>query len=352
MSWISVGEVHFLDAAFGWAPVSKSCGERTCISVSTSDNGGETWVARTGVPIIVEDGGDASIRPSPMVRLATKQVGWLVDEEGRLYSTADGAATWRRESTAGVVVELQALGPSVWRLDKACLGSGGSCRYSVVVSNDSGRTWTEGHPPPIGKTGVSLVRPSPQVAYILSDRGDTRLESPRPDPVLARTTDGGQSWTTLKPPCSGYDNGSGYQTPGSGGWDMAASTPEDLWLVCQDTPASGAMQTKHLFRSSDGGDTWSKDLGTPNLGAGGHSVAASPTRACRGGSRTTITCTRDGGRTWFAPITRPDSDGGTEVDQFVDGLHGGATGPDDASGAFIPWRTIDGGESWSPVHVV
>jgi hypothetical protein len=49
----------------------------------------------------------------------------------------------------------------------------------------------------------------------------------------------------------------------------------------------------------------------------------------------------------------PTYDDGAEVYQFVDGLHGWAVGPDeDRPGGFIPWRTMDGGESWSPVRVV
>src|SRR5258708_21001251 len=81
------------------------------------------------------------------------------------------------------------------------------------------------------------------------------------------------------------------------------------------------MQTKHLYRSSDGGASWSQDLGTPNAGAGGHTVAASPTRACRGSSRTSIVCTRDGGRKWFVPNTQVAYTG-MGMFPFVDAVHG------------------------------
>ena len=167
----------------------------------------------------------------------------------------------------------------------------------------------------------------------------------------ARTTDGGASWTTLRPPCSGWDNGSESEDPGEAGWDLAASTPQDLWLLCQDTAASGYMQAKHLFRSSDGGSSWSQDLGTPNGGEGGYTIAASPDRACRGSERTSIVCTRDGGRTWFLPSTQP-ADTGMEMFQFVDELHGWAMAQDEATGDFTAlWHTVDGGETWSRQHV-
>lgn len=352
----TVGEVRFLDSIFGWALVSQSCGDWTCIAVYESQDSGANWTPRTVTPLIVKYGDRSWVRPSPMVRLATKDIGWLVDEQGKLYSTLDGARTWREEPTEGVVVGLEAEANSVWRLEKACSSSDTTCHYTLMMSDDYGQNWRQAQPlPPIGPRGASLIRPSPETAYIISQRGETTLENWKPDPVLARTADGGRSWTTLSPPCSGYDNGSTYESPGSSGWDLAASSPRDLWLVCQGIAASGAQQPKHLFRSTDGGDTWSKDFGTPNAGAGGYTVAGSPTRACRGGSRTSIACTRDGGQTWFVPI--PDGadnpyDGGVTVYQFSDQRHAWAIGQDKDSGNYtVLWRTLDGGESWSPTRV-
>jgi photosystem II stability/assembly factor-like uncharacterized protein len=316
-----------------------------------TDNGGDTWRARTATPIKVKAGDRPSIHSRPMVRLASREIGWLVDDQGTLFATSDGAATWRTEQTQGAVIEIQAHGQDVWRLEKACHQQQASCHPTLMTSSDYGRTWAEAHTLNIGTTGAQLVWPSRQVAYILSDRGDTTIDSRRPDPILARTTDGGASWTTLRPPCSGYDNGSDYEDPGSGGWDLAASAPQDLWLVCQDTAASGSLQPKHLFRSSDGGWTWSHDLGTPNAGAGGYTVAASPNRACRGSSRTSIVCTRDGGRTWFVPSTQL-ADTGSEMFQFVDKLDGWALAQDETTGDFTAlWHTADGGESWARQHV-
>jgi photosystem II stability/assembly factor-like uncharacterized protein len=342
-----IGDVDFLNHHFGWAAVSWSCQDQACVVVYQTSDGGLTWQPRTDPPLIVQDRWIF-----PIVRLATEDVGWLVDGGGGLFVTTDGARTWRHERTDGFVVALEPYGESVWRLERSCSGSeqDSPCPYTLLVSNDQGRIWERSPAePPIGQAGASFVRPSAEVAYILSDQGSYPPEEWRPDPLLARTTDTGHSWTTMTPPCPAHGVG------GSRGWDLAVSIPDDLWLVCHDEPGSGAMQSKHLFRSSDGGQSWSADLGTPNSGAGGQTAAASPARACRGGSRTGIACTRDGGRSWFFPIpggAENPRDGGVKVVQFSDDHHGWAIGQDAQSGNFNQlWRTTDGGESWSSVTV-
>jgi hypothetical protein len=151
----------------------------------------------------------------------------------------------------------------------------------------------------------------------------------------------------LRPPCVGVHDGNGFI-----GEDLAASGASDLWLVCHDEPASGAMAPKHLYRSTDGGAHWSRDLGSPNLGVGGQTAAGSPERACRGGGRTTISCTRDGGEHWFFPIPGAADnplDGGVRMIEFADHDHAWALGQDGETGNFdVLWRTTDGGETWSP----
>jgi hypothetical protein len=360
-----VGEVHFLDAAFGWAPVARCCDQgQTFVVVYVTDDGGLSWQLRTDKPLAVGDGTKTRVASVPAVRLATKDIGWLVDVEGVLYATRDGARTWEAEPSANPTVGLEALGPSVWRLEQSCPASDARCRYTLLTSDDYGRKWNTGQPqPPIGESGVSsltpsLVRPSAEAGYILSDMGDypeanhsgdRPPQEWKPNPILARTGDGGRTWTTTKPPCPAVGEG------GPLGADLAASIPEDLWLVCNDEAGSGAMQPKHLHRSSDGGQHWSEDLGTPNPGNGGRTAAASVLRACRAGSRTSIACTRDGGRTWFYPVPNGvdnPRDGGVEVYQFADEHHGWAIAQDIDSGNFnVLWRTTDGGETWSPTRI-
>ncbi len=363
-SRLDAGELHFLDSRIGWVPVTRSCGEQTCIVVFATGDGGQTWTPKTDPPVSVRAAPNDDVLGAPLVRLATVDLGWLIDPTGNLYSTQDGAKTWRAEQSDHPVVALEARGDTVWRLDQSCPPSSARCRYTVVASHDRGRHWAAIDPqPPIGRSGVSSLRPglavpSPDVAYVFSDAGDYPAalhsgdpapEHWKPDPLLARTSDGGRTWATAKPPCPADDEG------GSWGADLAGSTADDLWLVCSDEAGSGAMQPKHLHRSSDGGRTWSPDLGTPNAGSGGRTAAGSPLRACRGGSRTSISCTRDGGHTWFWPIPNGADnprDGGIGVFQFLGERHAWAIGQDLESGNVnVLWRTTDGGETWSPSQI-
>lgn len=219
-----------------------------------------------------------------------------------------------------------------------------TCEDSLRSSEDYGTTWHPlPSPPPHDGILSGFAHPTADVAYAFSDgRRQVYEERVGEDGVLARTTDGGRSWITLTPPCVGD------------AWtELAASVPMDLWLVCLDNPASGAMQGKHLYRSSDGGVHWSADLGDVNAGAGGSMAVASPERACRGGSRTGINCTFDGGRSWKWATMRGRENyfDGVSVVKFF-GWRGWATG---STGSDQPrnlvWRTTDGGKSWSPVAV-
>lgn len=342
----SVVSVDFLNAELGWAVLFRPCGTQTCWLLYASNDGGASWKPRTeSLPLPEPYFG-------PRVRMASPEVGWLVDPKDQpekrsiVLATRDGGRTWREVPTEADGVSMEPQGRSVWRLEWKYVRPGEVREDSLLASDDYGATWHPlPAPPPHNGIFVGFSRPTAEVAYVLSDgRLQPYEDRAGSAPLLARTADGGRSWTTRTPPCTG-----------DAGADLDTSTPRDLWLVCSDNPASGAMQGKHLYRSSDGGDHWSGDFGTPNLGAGGATAVASPTRACRGGSRTGIRCTFDGGRRWEATVLSGGQenyfDGGVGVVEFF-GLRGWATG---VMSSDLPlnlvWRTTDGGHSWSPVAV-
>ena len=127
---------------------------------------------------------------------------------------------------------------------------------------------------------------------------------------LSFTADSGATWTSRLVPCGG---------PFALGAEVAASSTDDLWLLC-GSQASAGEQSKQLFRSSDGGATWSlvaaAVLGAPAQAsvppnplplAGyiapftiGHRnlAVASPETAWLFPSRAVLYITSDGGASW------------------------------------------------------
>jgi len=184
-----VGEIHFVDARIGWAPVQMSCAQGgSCVVVYATEDGGTTWWARSDRPLPVAHSTETPVVAAPMVRLATKDIGWLVDIDGSLYFTKDGAKTWHVEPGNHRTVALEVVGESVWRLDQNCPTSTARCQYTLVTSTDSGAHWAAEQPqPPIGESGASsltpsLVRPSKDLAYVFSDSGDYPDASHSGDP--------------------------------------------------------------------------------------------------------------------------------------------------------------------------
>jgi hypothetical protein len=80
---------------------------------------------------------------------------------------------------------------------------------------------------------------------------------------LIYTGDGGASWQTRPVPCAGaFDLGA----------EIAASSTEDLWLLC-GSQASAGEQSKELYRSEDGGLTWNLTASASVLGTSPQSAS-------------------------------------------------------------------------------
>ena len=352
----NVGVPDFLDADHGFAAVGVVCETSPCrFDIVATVDGGLTWERRSRQPLAISTSSLLGV-PQPIVHFATTAVGWLFairdrpDEHGgRLWRTTDGGRTWTETATGEQTVALVSHQERVWRVERYCPMDAGTkqtpCRVTVFTSSDTGAHWSSLEAQP-QVTGVleDFAASSSSVAYVLSN-SDTAYDPDDPTlGTLARTTDGGRSWQKMQAPCAG-----------SHGEDLATSTPFDLWYVCHDQPGSGAMAPKHLYRSTEGGTHWSGDLGAPNLGAGGQTAAGSAARACRGGARTHISCTRNGGHDWFFPPSEGEEnprDGGVTIIEFADPQHAWALGQDGETGSFnVLWRTTDGGESWSSSRI-
>jgi photosystem II stability/assembly factor-like uncharacterized protein len=199
---------------------------------------------------------------------------------GGLWRTDDAGISWRnisdgwfRTGTIGAI----AVAPSdhnvlyVGSGEHAIRGQSSTYGDGVYKSTDMGRTWTHVGLAPTRQIAAVRVHPSdPDVVYVAA-QGDRWQGTP--DRGIYRTRDGGRSWTQL---LAGVN-----ATSGANDLAMDPTNPRILyaafwdhqrtpWFVRSGGPGSG------LWKSSDGGETWTRlAQGLPAL-MGKIGVAVSP----------------------------------------------------------------------------
>lgn len=213
--------------------------------------------------------------PSPDVMIAC-------GDSGHLIRTINGGETW----------ESKQIVPKERRLNKIVMPTPqhGIIWVShvfpqyIIATSDSGKTWDSikaPEPPGLPKWGMADVAcPSPNIFFCLTSWKDVT--------VLARSDNGGQSWTYM--------------------------------------PLSPIRHELIYFSSKDSG--W---------------MISIPDRADKKGARDVLSRTTDGGVTWKAVIDSETSIGarfGLSDLSFADSLHGLVVGTEKV------FRTSDGGKTW------
>jgi hypothetical protein len=240
-----------------------------------------------------------------------------------LWVTSDGGISWRSAAIGPVVYDVSAIGSNVWALAGACnvepVGGAPAAPCPVVLeqSLDGGASWSA-----VDEAGftevvnalplaqrVELARITLSRSYVLTTSAPDQSGTTE----LLFTGDSGATWQTRPVPCGGaFDLGA----------EIAASGTDDLWLLC-GSQASAGQQSKQLYRSEDGGTTWTltasaTGLGTPppaasqpnTLTLGGYIApysighknlaVASPTTAWLYPFRSDLFKTVNGGLAWSA----------------------------------------------------
>lgn len=171
------------------------------------------------------------------VHMVDPSTGWVVGDNSRVLRTTDGGSNWTLQTPGGAAAnyrDVDALDASTaW-----VVGSGGAMRRT----DDGGATWTVVSGGPAGDvTGVAMLSPTTVVVTTATPR------------EIWRTTDRGVTWTLAS-------------TAGTCNWySIDAASPTVLF-------ASGC--SNNLARSSDGGQTWT--VRTDGWNEGDDTVAISP----------------------------------------------------------------------------
>lgn len=306
-------DVQFADPHTGFALAL----HRNEVILAASSDGGATWRVRNNrLPAGL---GPGAGYPGQFEFVGFTGYLWGARTGGGapLWMSHDDGTSWHEAPIGPDVYDVSAIGLDVWALAGTCSTTSAPaspCALSVERSSDGGATWSSAGPLELAAGGavdgrsVELARITRSRSYVLTStrttNGDTAWQ-------LAFTGDSGATWSSRPVPCHGAF---------SLGAEVAASSTEDLWLLC-GSQATGGAQSKQLYRSEDAGQTWrlaasATGLGTPPppsvppdplplsgyiapFTVGHHNLAvASPTTAWLFPARGDLSKTKDGGSSW------------------------------------------------------
>lgn len=316
-----------------WVLGSAPCANPVCTSIVRTTDGGVHFV---GIPAPAAPlTSPTSTAPSiSELRFADVRDGFAYglsgqsyDNTGDLWATHDAGATWHRVAV-GNVVAFATGGGTAYAVTGQC-GASGCTDFALMRSPVSSDAW---HASPLPFAVLSGAG-DPVLAAHGSDvwiMGPTGSSLSAASDTVARSTDGGTTFTTATAPC----------TPGLGG-ELAPSSSAVVWAYCPTGNFGGA------YRSSDGGATFTRLPSPESVNAAVIAPASDTTAVLTESGNRTLSRTTDAGATWAAAATPP---AGTYVSWvgFTDATTGAALVPG-TSGAMTLWRTTDAGDDWSPV---
>ncbi len=362
---MQVTDVSFVSPTVGFALGENCLAAATCqaVIVTTAD-GGVTWSAAAapaaavgGAPVTTASG--AAANGVAHLTFASPLDGWAWGPG--LYATSDGAASWSRVATAGVVLSLAVVGGQVWAVEADCGGgtAGGACPLVLESAPQSGGSWS----PVSGLPATDAVAAS----LTATTGADAWLEAVVPSAsgggtalLLDATTDGGTAWVARSVPCR--EAAPGVADP------LGAYGASTLWLGCVSQPAAG-NQAKAIYTSADGGASWSLASSTGPAAAG---VPAAQGRIPTGGyldqlaltgpatgwmalGRGTLLTSLDGGRTWTGaiPVNAVAAGSGVVRVSFAGGsgfaIADGVSLPGGTSASAVVYHATLSGGGWAPV---
>ncbi|HEY3844745.1 MAG TPA: sialidase family protein [Acidimicrobiales bacterium] len=260
--------VTFVDEQFGFALAA----HQDQVVLAASSDGGATWTVRDGKLPLRDGEGDGYPGELEFVGATGYLWGGTPNADGAdpVWISHDDGASWDQAPIGPVIYDVSAIESNVWALTGTCdvAPDGGpppaSCPLVMEESLDGGASWhatrlsglTDVSGSALLGERVELARITTRRAYVLTVGDSTGLSGAAPVIALVFTDNSGSSWTTRPVPCSGAF---------ALGAEVAASSTDDLWLLC-GSQATGGEQSKELYRSEDGGLTWTLTASATGLG--------------------------------------------------------------------------------------
>jgi photosystem II stability/assembly factor-like uncharacterized protein len=302
--------------------------------VCAADARAQTWVAQNS-------GTGVRLRG---VSAVSERVAWASGAGGTYARTTDGGRTWQTGQVPGAA-ELDFRDVDAFDAETAyLLAIGEGERSRIYKTSDGGRSWT-----------LQFQNRRAAAFYDCMAFWDERRGIAMSDPVdgrflVVRTEDGGRSWKEIEasglPPALAGEGGFA-----ASGTCAAVGGKTDAWF------GTGGASGARVFRSIDGGQTWSaspaplvggKAAGVFSLsfwdGLRGAAVGGDYTKEKEAEGNAALT--EDGGRTWQAVGAAGRPGGYRSCVAHVPGTRGQklvAVGPSGSD------YSTDGGRSWKPL---
>ena len=279
---------------------------------------------------------------SAQLSAASTNVVWALVVNQYLYRSTDRGVTWEQRplppNTGGFsqpVISFVTDGEG-W------LSTGGAaatqCSFestAVWHTTDAGATWQL-----LGSNGIQGSQCKNGLSFVDSNRGFLDAGDPNFAPVIYRTTNGGRTWTASRP----LPDPPGFKTQ-AGGFTLQAGLVRAFGstLLVPAVGAQSGVQVQYVFRSTDGGATWTY-LHTGPIGDGTLALVTA-SRWIQLASPGLTRQTTDGGASWH--LYSSDYSQAAPVAPeivFGDSMVGYATVRGGIS------RTVDGGLHWTSVQ--
>lgn len=298
-------------------------------------------------PIVVVACGPAGSVPAASPTAPPTAVLWALVADSRLLRSLDRGTTWEerplprspddpRQPAGGNPVVSFVDDRDGWLLTRGspatqCM----SQAFAVWHTADAGATWERRY-----DSGVRSARCKEGLTFADGSRGWIATGHANGPPVVLRTADGGRTWTESRPlpdPPGFVGSGAGFVLAPGSVRVLAAAL-----LVDAVGPSSGLIR-RHVFRSTDGGASWTYAAGAPAADTPVAFVTA--TRWLQLAAPGQSMETADGGASWHASDARyAQAAPIAPVATFADADVGYAT----VRGGIQ--RTTDGGLHWSRIE--